>query len=255
MFPRNTVRTAFDQDEFRLVYQPIVTLDTGDVVGFEALARWAHPTRGEISPADFIPAFERTGAIAAFGEWVVRCAMTEAAVWHRRARELNQPLYLSVNVSGYELQQFAYSEALVTICVDCQHRCQDLRVEVIESFFDLDRQEVRANLETFRRKEVFVMVDDYGTGASDVHRLIELAADAIKLDISMIADIETNADRRRYLEKLSAIARRAGLEVLVEGVERESQLAILLGLGYQLGQGFLFSPAVPAAEVGTLVHH
>jgi len=255
MFPRNTVRTALDQDEFRLVYQPIVTLDTGDVVGFEALARWAHPTRGEISPADFIPAFERTGTIAAFGEWVVRCAMTEAAVWHRRARELNQPLYLSVNVSGYELQQFAYSEALVTICVDCQHRCQDLRVEVIESFFDLDRQEVRANLETFRRKEVFVMVDDYGTGASDVHRLIELAADAIKLDISMIADIETNANRRRYLEKLSAIARRAGLEVLVEGVERESQLAILLGLGYQLGQGFLFSPAVPAAEVGTLVHH
>jgi len=255
MFSGNSVRAALGQDEFRLVYQPIVTLDTGAVVGFEALARWAHPTRGEVSPADFIPAFERTGSIAAFGEWVVRRAMTEAAVWHRRARELNQPLYLSVNVSGYELQQFAYSEAMVTICVDCQHRCRDLRVEVIESFFDLDRQEVRANLETLRRNEVFVMVDDYGTGASDVHRLIELAADAIKLDISMIADIETNAERRRYLEKLSAIARRAGLEVLVEGIERESQLAILLALGYQLGQGFLFSPAVPAAEVGTLLHH
>ena len=255
MFPRGSVRTALDQDQFRLVYQPIVMLNTGGVVGFEALARWAHPTRGEVPPSVFIAAFERTGAIATFGEWVVRRALTEAAVWHRRARELDQPLYLSVNVSGYELQQFAYSEAVVTICVDCQHRCQDLRVEVIESYFDLDRQQVRANLETLRRKEVFVMVDDYGTGASDVHRLIELAADAIKLDISMIADIETNADRRRYLEKLSAIARRADLEVVVEGIERESQLAILLALGYQLGQGFLFSPAVPADEVGTLLHH
>jgi len=109
MFSGNSVRAALGQDEFRLVYQPIVTLDTGAVVGFEALARWAHPTRGEVSPADFIPAFERTGSIAAFGERVVRRAMTEATGWHRRARELDQPLYLRVNVSGYEFQQFGYS--------------------------------------------------------------------------------------------------------------------------------------------------
>jgi len=252
---RTAIRLALDRDEFRLVYQPIVSLTTREAVGLEALVRWSHPTRGEIAPNAFIEVFETNGAIADLGRWVAQRAMTEAAEWHRRAREREQELWLSVNISGCELQQRTYSEVVVTMCDDFQHRCQDLRVEVIESQFDFDRDDVRSNLETLRREGIRVMVDDYGKGSSDVHRLIELTADALKLDIALIADIETNAERRVYLQKLSVIADRAGVELIAEGIERESQLSILIEHGFAFGQGFLFSQPVPASGVGSVLQH
>lgn len=250
---RDAVAAALHRDEFRLVYQPIVELSSGKTVGLEALVRWAHPELGEVGPVNFIQDFERSGAIEDLGVWVTKRAMTEAAEWHRAARERGRDLYLSVNVSGYELQQLAYSVSLVTMCDDFQHRCQDLRVEVIESEFDLGGDDVKANLATLRREQIKVVIDDFGTGASTVERFIEVDADALKLDRSLIADIETAPERAEIISAVASAARLAGLEVVAEGIERTSQLEVLLAAGCTYGQGYLFSRPVPASSVPSIL--
>jgi diguanylate cyclase len=130
-----------------------------------------------------------------------------------------------------------------------------LRVEVIESEFDLGGTAARDNIERLRLGDIRIMVDDFGSGASNVHRILELTADAVKLDISLIADIETNPERRRYLGKLASVAAKADVEVIAEGIERESQLRILLDEGFQFGQGFLFARPVPAREVERILQY
>lgn len=250
---RSDVLEALDRGEFYLVYQPIVDLQTRNTVGLEALVRWRHPVNGELSPAVFIEEFERNGAIADLGVWVTRTAMAEASEWHRAARDKNRELYLSVNVSGYELQQYTYSVALVTMCDDFKHRCQDLRVEVIESEFDLGGREVKKNLETLRKEEIKVMIDDFGTGASTVDRLVEVSADAVKLDATLIADIETNPARPQAIAAVVAAAHLAGLEVIAEGIERETQFELLAVAGCRFGQGYLFSAPVRAADVPAIL--
>lgn len=247
------VRSSLERDEFRLVYQPIVLLETRKAVGLEALVRWHHPELGELGPVTFIQEFERNGAIADLGVWVTKRAMTEASAWHRAAQEQGRELYLSVNVSGYELQQLAYSSAVVTMCDDFQHRCQDLRVEVIESEFDLGGQGVKRNLATLRSQKIKVVIDDFGTGASTAERLVEIDADALKLDMSLIADIESNPTRLEQIAAVVAAAELAGLEVVAEGIERESQLELLLAAGCVFGQGYLFSRPVAASEVPLLL--
>jgi len=250
---RGAVLEALERDEFYLVYQPIVELATRRTVGLEALVRWLHPSDGELSPATFIEQFERNGAITDLGAWVTRRAMAEASEWHRAARAKDRELYLSVNVSGFELQQLTYSPALVSMCNDFEHRCQDLRVEIIESEFDLGGPDVRANLATLRKEEVRVVIDDFGTGASTVDRLLEISADAIKLDASLIADLEDNSERFASIAAVVAAGDLAGVEVVAEGIERESQHDLLLRAGCRFGQGYLFSRPVRAENVPTIL--
>ncbi|MGV8969798.1 MAG: EAL domain-containing protein [Microbacteriaceae bacterium] len=250
---RDDVKTALERDEFRLVYQPIVSLDTLRPVGLEALVRWLHPTHGELGPVKFIEQFERNGAIADLGVWVTRRAMSEAAVWHKAAREKGTDLYLSVNASGYELQQIAYSASLVSMCDDFQHRCQDLRVEIIESEFDLGGDGVSANLTTLRSEEIKVMIDDFGIGASTVERIVEVNADAVKLDASLIRDLENNSSVLELISSVVSAAQLAGIEVVAEGIERQSQLDLLREAGCMFGQGYLFARPVSAAEVPALL--
>lgn len=250
---RGAVLEALERGEFYLVYQPIVDLLTRRTVGLEALVRWLHPSDGELGPDTFIEQFERNGAIADLGVWVTRTAMAEASEWHRAARAKDRDLYLSVNVSGYELQQLTYSEALVSTCGEFEHRCQDLRVEVIESDFDLAGPDVHSNLATLRGESVRLVIDDFGTGASTIERILEVGADAIKLDRTLIADLEENPDRYESIVAVVAAAELAGVEVVAEGIERESQYALLLKAGCRFGQGYLFSRPVRAADVPSIL--
>ena len=139
------------------------------------------------------------------------------------------------------------------MCDDFKHRCQDLRVEVIESEFDLGGREVKKNLETLRKEEIKVMIDDFGTGASTVDRLVEVSADAVKLDATLIADIETNPARPQAIAAVVAAAHLAGLEVIAEGIERETQFELLAVAGCRFGQGYLFSAPVRAADVPAIL--
>ncbi len=246
---RPSVIESLDHGEFSLVYQPIVDLESWTTVGLEVLVRWHHPVDGELSPGGFIKEFERNGAIADLGTWVTRRAMDEALEWQREAVARGREFYLSVNVSGYELQQPDYSASLVAMCDEAEYLCKFLRVEVLESEFDLGGEAVRKNLATLRQKHIMVMIDDFGTGASTVDRLIEIDADAIKLDASVIADIDTNPARPQAISAVTSAAELAGLEVIAEGIERDSQVALLAAVGCRYGQGYLFSAPVAADAV------
>jgi EAL domain-containing protein (putative c-di-GMP-specific phosphodiesterase class I) len=250
---RDSARLALERDEFRLVYQPIVRIDTLQTVGLEALVRWRHPERGELGPATFIEDFERSGAITDLGVWVTRRAMTEAAEWHQAARDKGRDLYLSVNASGYELQQVAYSASLVSMCEDFKHRHQDLRVEIIESQFDLGGHDVSVNLTRLREEHIKVMIDDFGAGASTAERLIAVNADAVKLDASLISDIEHMPDRLSMIAAVVVAAQLVGVEVVAEGIERQSQLDLLRDAGCIFGQGFLIARPVTASGVPFLL--
>ena len=244
---------AIERDEFHLVYQPIVDLDTGLTAGLEALVRWTHPVHGALEPAGFIGEFERNGAIADLGVWVASRAMTEASQWHRAERAAGRELYLSVNVSGYELQQPKYAAALVSICADFEHRCRELRVEIIESDFDLSGAQVAANLIELRAQEVKVLIDDFGAGASTVNRTSEVQADGIKIDRGLVSRITTDDEQLARLIGIHAEATAVGMEVIVEGVETEAQATLLRTHGFAFGQGFLYSRPVPAELVGALL--
>ncbi|MDP3208225.1 MAG: EAL domain-containing protein [Rhodoglobus sp.] len=246
---REGVADSLRGDQFFLAYQPIVHLETRSTVGLEALVRWMHPVDGELAPGIFIGEFERIGAVADLGVWVARRALHEASEWHRSAREAGRELFLSINVSGYELQQPDYSAALVVLCDDFAHRCQDLQVEVIESDFDMTGPEVRANLQALRREQIKVLVDDFGAGASDVKRVSSLDADGIKIDRSLIEGIETDAAAQDLLDGILALAASADMHVVAEGIETEAQLRVLIEHGCTYGQGFLFSRPVSAADV------
>jgi EAL domain-containing protein (putative c-di-GMP-specific phosphodiesterase class I) len=252
-FSAEAARQAIERGDFHLVYQPVVELATRRTVGLEALVRWTHPIHGELGPVLFIEQFERNGAIADLGVWVTKRAMTEAADWHRAAREAGRDLYLSVNVSGFELQQADYGTALVSMCDDFEHRCQELRVEVIESEFDLGGSQVAANLASLRSEDVMVLIDDYGTGASTVSRTIEIDADGIKIDRGLILEIDTDPEQLARVNRIHAAATTAGLEVIVEGIETEVQAEILASHGFAYGQGYLFSRPVPAESVAALL--
>lgn len=250
---RPAVLDALDRGEFYLVYQPIVDLQTRQTVGLEALVRWLHPQKGQLSPDVFIEEFESNGAIADLGVWVTSTAITEAADWHPAIRAKNRELYLSINASGFELQQPGYAASLVAVCQGLKHRYQDLRVEVIESHFDLGGPQVRKNLTTLRTKGIMVVIDDFGKGASTVDRLLQIDADAVKFDAELIADLETNTSRPAAIHAVAEAAHLAGLEVIAEGIERDTQLTMLAELGCRFGQGYLFSEPVVAAEVPAIL--
>ena len=246
-------RTAIDRNEFHLVYQPIVELVSRATVGLEALVRWTHPLHGEVGPVAFIEEFERNGAIADLGKWVTTQAMSEAADWHRAARDAGRELYLSVNVSGYELQREDYGAALLAMCDSFEHRCQELRVEVLESEFDLGGDIVAANLAALRSEKIEVYIDDFGAGASDLLRTAVVHADGIKIDRGLITEISTDPLQIERVAEILASARALGLAVIVEGIETDDQAAILSSLGFGYGQGYLYSRPIPAAAVAGFI--
>jgi diguanylate cyclase (GGDEF)-like protein/PAS domain S-box-containing protein len=238
-------------EQFAIFFQPVVELETAEIIGLEALLRWNHPTRGTINPANFIPIAEETGAIVPIGRQVLLGACAEAQSWPVPAS--GNPLSVSVNVSARQLRGDALvghvREALDTTGIFPWR----LVLEITETELMRDVGQAVATLNAVRVLGVRVAIDDFGTGYSSLSQLRKLPADVLKVDREFTGGGEDGAEHASLLNAVVEIGDSLGLRTIAEGIETPAQLRQLRALNYRYGQGFLFSRPVPAAAVPALL--
>jgi diguanylate cyclase (GGDEF)-like protein len=229
---------GIDRQEFVLAFQPIVDLDSGTVLGAEALLRWNHPTLGPVRPDRIVAVAEEFGHIAELGEWVLRSAAASARRWP-------SPLSISVNVSGMQMRSRGFGRLIRSVLRDTDLDPRRLILEVTESTVLSDRG-VRGLMERVATTGVRFALDDFGTGFASLHYLLKYPFDRIKVDRSFVRGLPDRADSQAIVQAVITMAARLGKDVVVEGVEREEERSLLARWGRVAGQGFMFGP--PMAE-------
>jgi diguanylate cyclase len=240
------LRTAVERQQFVLHYQPKVDLHSGRITGVEALVRWMHPERGLVPPAEFIPFAEDTGLIIPIGNWVLRAACVQNKAWQRRGLP---GLVMAVNISGLQFQQADLVQTVSEVLDESGLEPELLELEITESVVMHNAPQAIVMLEQLHRMGVGLSIDDFGTGYSSLNYLKRFPIQKLKIDQSFIHDLSVDADDAAIVQAIMALAQGLRLGVVAEGVEREEQLTFLRGLGQGEYQGFLFSQAVPAAQV------
>lgn len=242
----NELCDALERGEFELYYQPQLEMKGNRVVAAEALLRWHHPTRGLLSPAEFLTVAEETGLIQPLGDWVLLNACRQLAAWDAAGRA---PLRMAVNVSPRQFRRTDFVPSLCRILEESGLRADRLVLEITEAVLLRDPEETRAKLEELHGLGVELCVDDFGVGYSSLAHLKHLPVQTIKIDRSFVHDIPRNANDVAITETILAVAWRFGLRVVAEGVEEQVQRDFLTTRGCDVYQGHLFSPAVPAGEL------
>ncbi|MEH3075857.1 MAG: EAL domain-containing protein [Quadrisphaera sp.] len=245
------LRRALPEDQLRVVYQPLVDMATGAVSGVEALVRWQHPSRGLVSPLEFVPLAEQTGLIDAIGEHVLRVACTAAAGWRRDVPGA-EDLHLSVNVSGHQLHDPALVATVATVLQETGLPAGALVLEVTETVL-VDQDEASLGvLHGLRAAGVRLAIDDFGTGYSSLSYLHRLPVDILKIDKSFVDELTARGDAS-LVDAIISMAASLELTTVAEGVEHEHQRAVLEAQGCPVGQGYHFSPPVAAEVVPDVV--
>ena len=248
-----SLRAALEKDirrgillgQFLLFYQPQVHAD-GRVVGAEALLRWAHPERGMVSPADFIPIAEESGHIISLGSWVLEAACAQLLVWAEDPR--TEPLTLAVNVSARQFRQPDFAEYVLGLLDYTGANPLRLKLELTESLLADNLEDVIVKMGALRARGVGFSLDDFGTGYSSLSYLKRLPLDQLKIDQSFVADVLTDPNDASIAQTIVALGRGLGLAVIAEGVETEAQKNFLLQAGCETYQGYLFSKPIPADQ-------
>ncbi len=243
------LRRAVEDNQLDLYYQPIVRLADNTVAGFEALLRWNHPTRGLVSPADFIAHSEETGTIVALGRFALERAAHEMTHWQRYF-PIDPPLFVSVNVSRRQLRDEDFAVFLGALLHNGTIAPGTLKLEVTESTVAAN-QDVRVALERCRALGAGLSIDDFGTGVSSLSQLKTLPFDTIKIDQSFLArqaSADATADGETILKSIITLAQGLKRDVVVEGVETARDAQWLKALGCEFGQGFYFSHPLPSAQ-------
>lgn len=237
------LESAIARGDLHMVFQPIVRIADGYPIACEALVRWDHPDRGPISPAEFVPMAERTGAIHPLGAWTLDHACAAAAT------RVFDGLAVSVNVSIPELRHPDYSQLVAATLYEHALAPARLIVEVTEAVFDEDDPQVVHSLKRLRALGVRVALDDFGAGYSSLRWLERFPLDIVKVDRTFTEGLGSTRDRAPVLEGILRIGRALGFRVLVEGVENEAQAHALESLGGPLAQGYYFSPPLSLDEL------
>jgi diguanylate cyclase (GGDEF)-like protein/PAS domain S-box-containing protein len=232
---------ALERHEFRLEYQPVVSLATGAIVGCEALLRWSHPERGPVSPSDFIPIAEETGAIEEIGAWTLREACGQARAWERDGLPR---LSVAVNLSPVQIRRGGLAALVASTLAESGLPADQLRLELTEGAATDDSEETVGALRDLERMGVAVAIDDFGTGYSSLARLRRLPIAGLKIDRSFVRGSADDPQDAAIVRALLRLARQLALEVVAEGVETEEQLRFLTARRCDAIQGFLFSPPV-----------
>ncbi len=251
------LRHAVERQEFFLVYQPIVSLRTLRLIGFEALLRWQHPERGIVSPAEFIPVAEETGYIAQIGEWTLEEACRQIQRWQQHLPE-KLPFAVSVNLSGKQLVRGDLQEKVLQILERTKTDPQQLKLEITESVVMENIETASGILEELRSLGIQLSIDDFGTGYSSLSYLHRLPIDTLKIDRSFVQQMTENGENAEIVRTIIALAKNLNMAVIAEGVETGEQLCNLQQLDCENGQGYLFSKPIGADEAGKLVsssHH
>jgi EAL domain-containing protein (putative c-di-GMP-specific phosphodiesterase class I) len=246
------LRKALETQEFHLHYQPIVALDSGRIVGFEALARWHHAKRGAIAPAEFIPVAEETGLIVPMGWWAVREACRQMRVWHRHFPAA-QPLTVSVNLSVKQFSQPDLVEQIQRILRETGCPADALKVEITESAIMEHAGFATSMLASLREVGVQLSIDDFGTGYSSLSYLPRLPIDTLKIDRAFISQMDADDENAEITRTIVTLARNLKMNVVAEGVETVEHLMQLRALQCQYGQGWLFSPPLDADGATALI--
>jgi predicted signal transduction protein with EAL and GGDEF domain len=241
------LRQAIARDELRLVYQPQQEIQSGKITGFEALLRWKHPTRGEISPAVFIPIAEETGAILQIGDWVLRTACREAASW-------TQPLKIAVNVSAVQLYNAKFVQELHQILLEFGLSPRRLEIEITETALVRDFNRALGMLRQIKALGICIAMDDFGTGYSSLSNLRAFPFDRIKIDGSFIKSVNSNGQAATIVRAVLGLGRGLGLPVLAEGVETDAELQFLQDELCDEVQGYLLGRPAAIGSFRNLTH-
>jgi len=247
------LRRAIERGEFLLQYQPVVSLASGLIVGFEGLIRWQHPQRGLIGPSSFIPMAEETGLIIPIGRWVLREACRQAQEWQVRFPAMGN-LTISVNLSGKQFAQARLVEDVDQALKESGLDAHRLRLEITESAVMEDAPSAMAMIDQLRALNVKVDIDDFGTGYSSLSYLQRFEIDNLKIDRSFVSAIGNDrGENAEIVRTIVTLARHLGMDAVAEGVETPDQLALLRELGCQRVQGFLFAAPVEGGEAERLL--
>ncbi|MET0232356.1 MAG: EAL domain-containing protein [Rhodanobacteraceae bacterium] len=243
---RQDIREALEAGEFTLVYQPLVALETGELVGVEALLRWQHPVRGTVPPSDFIPIAEEMGVIGTLGDWALREACAAAAEWPREIR-------IAVNLSPLQLKQPGLVLDVAAALAKNGLVPSRLELEITESSLIAENATTKLALRELHAIGIGLSMDDFGTGYSSLRTLRAFPVDKIKIDQSFVREIGRNADSAAIIRAVIGLAHDLGMRTAAEGIESEGQLQWLALQGCTEGQGNYFSEPLSRAEMGRLL--
>jgi diguanylate cyclase (GGDEF)-like protein/PAS domain S-box-containing protein len=248
----NDLRRALERQEFQLHYQPIISLRTGEMIAVEALIRWAHPDRGLMMPDAFIPVAEETGVILPIGEWVLQQACRHASEWRERF-DRAQPLCVSVNLSAKQFSQTDLIKRIAGALEASGLPGSALRLEITESAIMENAETATVLLERMKELGVQISLDDFGTGYSSLSYLHRFPLDTLKIDRSFVMRMHDDNRSAQLVQTIHGLARSLGASAVAEGVELDDQLRELRRIDCDFGQGFLFSPPLPADDLEELL--
>ena len=248
------LRRALDREEFVLYYQPKVDMDSGNIIGMEALLRWKSPERGLVAPGEFIPLLEETGLILPVGEWVLRAACKQARAWQAAGLP---DIHIAVNLSTLQFKQPDFSGLVLGILKenDLDPALGAIELELTESLLMNNAAGAVETLIKLHEAGIQFSIDDFGTGYSSLSYLKRFPISSLKIDQSFVRDLSSDKEDEAIVAAIIALGRSLGLRVIAEGVETTAQLALLRKKGCNEMQGFLFSRPVPAAEMTYLLQH
>jgi diguanylate cyclase (GGDEF)-like protein len=241
------LRKAIEAGQIQVHYQPIISLQTGQIHSFEALLRWTHPRLGPVSPTRFIEVAEETGLIHALGQLVLREACYQTAAW-QRALALDTPLMVNVNISRRQFIQKDLVERISTILAESELAAEYLNLEVTESVIMQDMRATGVMLDQLKELGVRIEMDDFGSGYSSLNHLTRFKFDVIKIDRTFVNETLTDQRQAGLVQSIISMAHSLGMVVVAEGIENEEQMAWLKACGCEYGQGYLFSPALDSQE-------
>jgi EAL domain-containing protein (putative c-di-GMP-specific phosphodiesterase class I) len=237
-------------NQFILHYQPQVDILSEKVIGFEALIRWQHPTRGLVSPAEFIPVAEEEELIIKMSEWVIKSVMQQQRIWHKSGLA---PTAVSINLSGLQFRQPNLASQVKALVYEAGGNPQDIELELTESVLMTDASTTAATLKELKEAGFRLALDDFGTGYSSLAYLQRFPIDTLKIDQAFVKDLKLGKADSPIMRAIIGIGRALKLRIVAEGVETRDQLAFLRMQGCEAYQGYLFSKPVPANQLQHLL--
>lgn len=239
----NELRVALKKDELAVYYQPQFSLESGQLIGAEALVRWIHPEKGLVSPGEFIPVAEESGLIVPLGEWVLNTACKDLHRWIQQDLPIQS---VSVNVAGLQIQRGDLVRRTVAALADNDLAPANLELEITENFIMGHAKESLLQLDALRDMGVGLAIDDFGTDYSSLSYLKRLPIDTLKIDQSFVRDLTENDDDKSIVRAIIALGKSLGFRLIAEGIETIEQQLLLQAKGCDIGQGFLYSRPIPA---------
>lgn len=246
------LRRAIERQEFRIHYQPIVSLTTGKINGFEALVRWQHPQRGLVSPSEFIPLAEETGLITPIGWWTLQEACRQLSIWQKQFPAA-QALSINVNLSCKQFIQPDLLEQIDTILEETQLAIGSLKLEITESVVMDNPDLVKNVLLDLKQRNINLCIDDFGTGYSSLSRLHHFPISTLKIDRSFVSRIGALGENSEIVQAIVTLAQTLSMDVVAEGIELSEQVDPLIALQCQYGQGYFFSKPLDSEAAGELL--